>query len=218
MCPSTCASSVETRLREVQVEPRAHSRGHHHDADEQQAAPAIRRGIARWLRLVGPFLYRTGHSSVGHCTELPCSVSPCVQASHLAGGAREVGARLVVAVERPNLVVIGAGKLVLRRNHFDVVGDAGAEAVLRLRDVFRARSRPGWRRRPRCAPIPAARRRSSPPARSGWSRPGAAGRASSPRVSARADSRPNAAAGEERESRGCRRMIGRNQRRAGVRP
>ncbi len=49
---------------------------------------------------------------------------------------REVGARLVVAVQGRNLVVVGAGQLVLRRNHFDIVGHAGLKAVARLRHFF----------------------------------------------------------------------------------
>src|SRR4051812_1895248 len=59
-----------------------------------------------------------------------------VEQLHLPGGVRDRGARLVVPIERGDLVVTGAGKLVLRLNHFDVVGDAGLEAVAGLLDLL----------------------------------------------------------------------------------
>ena len=57
---------------------------------------------------------------------------PPVERLHLSDGVGQVGARLVVAVERADLVVVGARQLVLGGDHFDVVGHAGLEAVARL--------------------------------------------------------------------------------------
>src|ERR1017187_2232461 len=51
---------------------------------------------------------------------------------HPAGGVGEIGARLVVAIERGDLVIVGAGQFVLRGDDFDIVGDAGLEAIARL--------------------------------------------------------------------------------------
>jgi hypothetical protein len=48
----------------------------------------------------------------------------------------QVGAGLVIAIEGGDLVVVGAGQLVLRGDDFDVVGDAGLEAVARLFDFL----------------------------------------------------------------------------------
>src|SRR5208283_3935844 len=48
---------------------------------------------------------------------------PGVERLHLSGGMRQVGPRLVVAVERRDLVVVGARELVLRVHHFDIVGN-----------------------------------------------------------------------------------------------
>src|ERR1051325_54333 len=59
-----------------------------------------------------------------------------VERFHLAGRSREIGTGLVVAIERRNLVVVGACELVLRGDHFDVGRDARAEPVLGLGDAF----------------------------------------------------------------------------------
>src|SRR5690348_2255939 len=56
----------------------------------------------------------------------------CVHRLHLSGGVREAGARLVVTIERGDLVVAGPRQFVLRGDHFDVVRDAGLEPVARL--------------------------------------------------------------------------------------
>src|ERR1035438_6234513 len=60
------------------------------------------------------------------------AVSAGVERLHLAGGVGEIGARLVVPVERGDLVVVGSGQFVLRGEDFNIVGDAGLEAVARL--------------------------------------------------------------------------------------
>jgi hypothetical protein len=55
---------------------------------------------------------------------------------HLPDGTREVGTGLIETVERRDLVIVGAGKRILGRNHFDIVGDAGFETVAGLVDFF----------------------------------------------------------------------------------
>src|SRR5208283_3960384 len=52
-----------------------------------------------------------------------------VQRLHLPGGVRQIGTRLVIAVQRRNLVIVSARQFVLRVHHFDVIGHAGLEAV-----------------------------------------------------------------------------------------
>src|ERR1017187_1025982 len=64
------------------------------------------------------------------------AVSAGVERLHLAGGVGQIGARLVVAVERGDLVIVGAGQLVLRGDDFNVVGDAGLETVACLFDLL----------------------------------------------------------------------------------
>src|SRR5271165_3524785 len=72
----------------------------------------------------------------------PTSISTLIISSlrvglfHLSNGTREVSSCLVKAVECGNLVVVGAGQRILRLNDFNVVGDAGAEAVASLIDFF----------------------------------------------------------------------------------
>src|SRR5437660_7562398 len=51
---------------------------------------------------------------------------------HLPCGMRQVGARLVVPVERDDLVVVGTCQRVLRLHDFYIVGDAGLKAIARL--------------------------------------------------------------------------------------
>src|SRR5690349_12287731 len=55
---------------------------------------------------------------------------------HLACGMRQVGAGLVVSVQRDNLVVAGTCQRVLRLHDFYIVGDPGLEAVACLPDLF----------------------------------------------------------------------------------
>src|ERR1035441_1112022 len=59
-----------------------------------------------------------------------------VHGLHLADGVRQVGAGLVITIEGGDLVVAGAGQLVLGGNDFDVVGHAGLEAVAGLYDFL----------------------------------------------------------------------------------
>ena len=53
-----------------------------------------------------------------------------------AGGASERCARQVELIQRADLIVAGASQSVLRGDDFDVGGDAGGEAALRLRYFF----------------------------------------------------------------------------------
>src|SRR5271156_2932069 len=55
-----------------------------------------------------------------------------VQLFHLPDRTRVVGARLIEAIERGDLVVVRARQGILRLNYFDVVGHARAKAVARL--------------------------------------------------------------------------------------
>src|ERR1035441_6674619 len=55
-----------------------------------------------------------------------------VERLHLADAARQVGPRLVIAVQSRDLVVAGARQSVLRLNHFHVVGHARLKAVAGL--------------------------------------------------------------------------------------
>src|ERR1017187_9140015 len=76
----------------------------------------------------------TGEAAAGGFARM--AVSAGVERLHLAGGVGEIGARLVVAVERGDLVVVGAGQFVLRGDDFNVVGDAGLKTVARLFDFL----------------------------------------------------------------------------------
>ncbi len=49
---------------------------------------------------------------------------------------RQIGARLVIAVQGGDLVVAGARQHVLRLDYFDAVGDTGLKAVARLVDFL----------------------------------------------------------------------------------
>src|SRR5262249_3450068 len=55
---------------------------------------------------------------------------------HCAGGTRQISPGLVEAMQSVDSVVVRAGQLVLRRDDFDVVGDARSKAVLSLPDCF----------------------------------------------------------------------------------
>src|SRR5512133_3333086 len=55
-----------------------------------------------------------------------------VERLHLPACMGQVRARLVEAVQRGDLVVVGAGKFVLRLNHFHVIRHARLKAVARL--------------------------------------------------------------------------------------
>src|SRR5215469_5763929 len=55
---------------------------------------------------------------------------------HLPNRAREVGASLIEAVKRGDLVVVGAGERILGRNNLDIVGNPGFEAVAGLVDFL----------------------------------------------------------------------------------
>ena len=68
----------------------------------------------------------------GRCAACATGMLLGVERLHLADAVGEVGARLVVAVERRDLVVAGAGQGVLGLDHFDIVGDAGLKAIARL--------------------------------------------------------------------------------------
>src|SRR5262249_40579129 len=68
------------------------------------------------------------------CSSLGGSPLLRVNPFHLSDGAGKIGACLIEAVQRGDLVVVGAGQGVLRLNDFDVVGHAGLEAVAGLID------------------------------------------------------------------------------------
>src|SRR5471030_1771566 len=55
-----------------------------------------------------------------------------VKRLHLPNGPRQVRARLVIAIERRDLVVVVAGQFILGRDDFDIVGHTGLEPVARL--------------------------------------------------------------------------------------
>src|SRR4030095_12857884 len=71
-----------------------------------------------------------------HCVRLSRR-SLRVERFHLPGRTCQVGARLVVAIQGVDLVVVGSRELVLRGDDFDVVGDARPEPVLRLAYALR---------------------------------------------------------------------------------
>src|SRR5262245_21853507 len=56
----------------------------------------------------------------------------CVERLHLAYAVRQVGTRLVIAVQGRDLVVARARQTVLRLDDFHAVGDAGLKAVAGL--------------------------------------------------------------------------------------
>src|SRR6202163_4109890 len=72
----------------------------------------------------------------------PTSISTLIVSSfrvshfHLPYRTGEVGAGLIEAVQCGNLVVVGAGKRILRGNHFNIVCHASSEAVARLVHFF----------------------------------------------------------------------------------
>src|SRR5271157_626616 len=74
----------------------------------------------------------------------PTSISTLIVSSsslrvglfHLPNRTGKVGAGLVEAVERQDLVVVGARQGILGGNHFDVVGHAGQETIAGLADFF----------------------------------------------------------------------------------
>src|SRR5437016_9543435 len=73
-------------------------------------------------------------TSISTLIRLPRSLG--VNPFHLPNGASQIGASLVEAIERGDLVVIGASQGILRLNNFNVVGHASIEAVARLVHLF----------------------------------------------------------------------------------
>src|SRR5580700_1650542 len=68
-----------------------------------------------------------GFDSSSSVSVLRVSFSLGIERLHLSGCAGQVRARLVVAVKRGDLIVVGARQRILRLDQFDVVGHAGRE-------------------------------------------------------------------------------------------
>src|SRR5271165_5856162 len=98
------------------------------------------RGFARPFG--GSFLGSSNSKGMRVAVSSPTSIStlmvssPGVQLFHLTDGPRIVGTRLIKAIQRGNLVVIGTRQGILRLNHFDIVGHARAKTVTRLIHFF----------------------------------------------------------------------------------
>src|SRR5271168_808179 len=97
-------------------------------------------GLANPLGAVSSIL--TGTCGTLAAFSSPTSISMLIVTSlrvnlfHAADRAGQIGARLIEAEQRGDLVVIGARQRILRLDHFDVVGHAGLEAVAGLIDFL----------------------------------------------------------------------------------
>src|SRR5215469_1385518 len=99
-------------------------------------------GLARGFGAGSCFGGSGSGTSTSAAFSSPTSISTLIVSSlrvspfHLPNRAREVGASLIKAVKRRDLVVVGAGERILSGNDLDIVGDAGLEAVPRLIDLI----------------------------------------------------------------------------------
>src|SRR6266566_1484266 len=139
MCPSTCASSVVSRLWKYSNNPTI--------AASTTAPPVM---ISRLtLGFANPFgvspsnrssVIRGAFAAFSKPTSISMLIVPplllCVNLFHLPNRPRQIRARLVEAIQRRNLVVVRASQRILRLNHFDVVRHACFEAVPRLIHFF----------------------------------------------------------------------------------
>src|SRR5258707_2611206 len=124
----------------VEVKVQAEQCGQQNEASKDQACTQLGtdQGVGPEVELLGfsvgyLYVYRIFQSYIDLNTH---GSSLRVSFFHLPDGAREVGTGLIETVERRDLVIVGAGKRILGRNHFDIVGDAGFEAVAGLSNFF----------------------------------------------------------------------------------
>src|SRR5712664_1479326 len=140
MCPSTCASSVVSRLWKYTNNPTI--------AASATTPPA--KSSRFTLGFANPFGVSSSRNSSSvirgalAAFSSPTSISMLifpprslgVNLFHLPDCAREVRARLVEAVQGHNLIVVGTRQRILRLNHFDVVCHPRFEPVARLIHFF----------------------------------------------------------------------------------
>ena len=127
-------------LAVVEVKVQAEHGGKQNDAanNQTEAQLGTNQGVRPEIEFLGLrvgylYVYRIFQSDIDLNTHWS---SLRVGFFHLANGAREVGTGLVETVERRDLVIVGAGKRILGGDNFNVVGDAGFEAVAGLVDFF----------------------------------------------------------------------------------
>src|SRR6266436_1498078 len=140
MCPSTCASSVVSRLWKYANNPTI--------AAKTTAPPPISSRLT--LGFANPFgvssspnsssVIRGAFVAFSSPTSISMLIVPsrllCVNLFHLPDRACQVRSRLVKSVQCGNLVIVGARQRILRLNHFDIVRHSRFEAVSRLIHFF----------------------------------------------------------------------------------
>src|SRR6266581_48383 len=140
MCPSTCASSVVSRLWKYKYKPLI-------AASTTAPLEYSRRLI---LGFASPFGVSSSPSSssvirgtlaaFSNPTSISTLIAPPlslrVNLFHLPDAPRKVRARLVEPVQRRNLVVVRPRQRILCLDHFDVVRHSRFEAVARLIHLF----------------------------------------------------------------------------------
>src|SRR5713226_5852371 len=136
MCPSTCASSVVSRLWKYTNNPTMPS--------STTAPPPISSRLT--FGFANPFgvsssrnsssVIRGAFVAFSSPTSISMLIVPplllCVNLFHLPDRPRQVRARLVEAIQRRDLVVVRARQRILGLNHFDVVRHSRLETVSRL--------------------------------------------------------------------------------------